>query len=334
MDGFSSEPKEALFYQKLPDSKVRCELCPRTCFISEGLTGFCRVRKNIEGKLYSLVYGKACSISIDPIEKKPLFHFLPGTRALSFATCGCNFACKFCQNYEISQGEPFGEKLSPRDIVELAKVNKVESIAYTYTEPTVFYEYCFDTMKLAKKEGIRNVWVSNGYINPMPIKKLAPFLDAVNIDIKGNEEVYSALCFASLKPVLKSILEFKKNKIWIEITSLIIPGKNDSDEWMGDNSKWIKDNLGPETPLHLSRFYPRYKLLEVKPTPISTLKRLYTVAKKNLDYVYLGNVFESSYESTYCRKCGKVVIRRQGYAVDYENSICRNCGGAISGVFN
>jgi len=325
--------KEALFYEKLPNKKVRCLLCPRKCFISNNSTGFCRVRKNIEGKLYSLVHSRPCTVSIDPIEKKPLFHFLPGTKALSIATCGCNLTCSFCQNYEISQGEIFGEFISPEKVIDLAKKYEVKIIAYTYTEPTVFYEYCLDIMKLAKKENLKNVFISNGYINRDPIRKIAPYLDAVNIDVKGEEKVYSALSHASLKPVLESVLEFKKTKVWIEITSLIIPGYNDSKKWIDDLSAWIKNNLGPETPLHLSRFYPAYKLTNIEPTKISILKKLYKESKKNLKHVYLGNVFDWKYESTYCPKCENLVIRRQGYEVDFNGSKCKKCGTNIAGVF-
>ncbi len=325
--------KEALFYDKLPNKKVRCLLCPRNCFIQNNSTGFCRVRKNLDGKLYSLVYSRPCTISIDPIEKKPLFHFFPGTQALSIATCGCNLTCTFCQNYEISQGEIFGEFLSPEKVVELAKKHKVKTIAYTYTEPTVFYEYCLDIMKLAKIENLKNVFISNGYINKDPIKKIAPYLDAVNIDIKGEEQVYSTLSHASLKPILKSILEFKKTKTWIELTSLIIPGYNDSKEWIDYLSNWIKNNLGSETPLHLSRFHPAYKLTNLEPTKISVLKELHKEAKKKLKYVYHGNVFDQEYESTYCKKCGDLVIKRHGYEIDFKSSKCRKCGTEIAGVF-
>ncbi len=325
--------KEALFYEKLPNKKVRCKLCPRNCFIQNNSTGFCRTRKNLGGKLYSLVYSKPCTVSIDPIEKKPLFHFLPGTTALSIATCGCNFACTFCQNYDISQGEIFGEFMSPEEIIKTAKEHKVSSIAYTYTEPTVFYEYCLDTMKLAKKAGIKNVWVSNGYINKNPIKKIAPYLDAINIDVKGPEKLYSSLCYASLKPVLESLLEFKKYKIWIELTSLIIPGYNDSKKWISYLSDWIKNNLGAETPLHLSRFYPAYKLTNLEPTKISVLKELHEEAKKKLKYVYLGNVFDPEYESTYCPRCDKIVIQREGYNIGKVLSKCRSCNYVIKGVF-
>ena len=324
--------KECLFYEKLPGKKVRCKLCPRECYIQNNSTGFCRVRKNLDGKLYSLVYSRPCTLSIDPIEKKPLFHFLPGTSCLSIATCGCNLACTFCQNYEISQCEIFGEFRSPEEIVDLAKKYKVKTIAYTYTEPTIFYEYSLDIMKLAKKEGLKNVWVSNGYINKEPIKKIMPYLDAINVDVKGPEKLYSSLCYSSLKPVLEALLEFRK--VWIEITSLIIPTYNDSKKWVSYLSNWIKNNLGEDTPLHLSRFYPSYKLRNLEPTKISVLKELYKEAKKKLNYVYIGNVFDSKYESTYCPRCGELIVRREGYNVNFKGYKCKKCNTEIPGVFS
>jgi pyruvate formate lyase activating enzyme len=325
--------KEAKYYKKLENKKVKCELCPRECTILPNNTGACRVRKNLDGKLYSLVYGKVCSISIDPIEKKPLFHFFPGEETLSLATVGCNLFCSFCQNYEISQGEIFGEYYEPKQIIELAEKYRVRIISYTYTEPTIFYEYALDIMKLAKKKNFKNVWVTNGYTNPKPIKEMAPYLDAVNVDVKGNEEVYKKLCKASLEPVLNTLLEYKKNKIWIEITSLIIPGYNDSKEWITFLTNWIKDNLGKDIPLHLSRFFPHYKMLDVKPTPISSLEELYKIAKKNLNYVYIGNVFDSKYESTYCPKCNNIIIERSAYNIKFKAHVCEKCKNKIEGVF-
>ncbi|HIE41284.1 MAG TPA: AmmeMemoRadiSam system radical SAM enzyme [Candidatus Aenigmarchaeota archaeon] len=325
--------KEALFYKKLENKKVKCELCPRTCNILPDKTGACRVRKNLDGKLYTMVYAKPCSISVDPIEKKPLFHLFPGSKTLSLATVGCNLFCSFCQNYEISQGEIFGQYYEPKKIVELAERYGVEIISYTYTEPTIFYEYAFEIMRLAKKKKFKNVWVTNGYTNLEPIEKIIPYLDAVNVDIKGSEEIYKELCKGSLKPVLKTLLKYKKSKIWIEITSLIIPSYNDSEKWVNFLTNWIKDYLGKETPLHLSRFFPHYKLLNIEPTPITTLKKLYRIAKENLDYVYIGNIFESEYENTYCSKCKNLVIKRIDYKVEFKNFRCENCGSKIAGIF-
>lgn len=327
--------KEALFYGKLEGKKLKCGLCARGCIISEGKTGFCNVRKNIDGKLFSLVYGKLCSVAVDPIEKKPLYHFLPGSTALSIATVGCNLRCRFCQNFEIAQvREIFGGETSPKEIVKLAKENKTKSIAYTYTEPTIFYEFALDTMKIAKKEGIKNVWVSNGYITKKPIRKMAKLLDAVNVDIKGDEKVYNELCLASLKPVKESLIEFRKNKIWIEITCLIIPGKNDSAKWMDEITIWIRDNLGRETPLHLSRFFPMHEMKDTEPTPMEILKELHAVARNNLDYAYIGNVPRGKEHNTFCPSCGELAIEREGYFAKSKGRKCRKCGKIIAGVFD
>ncbi|OYT42836.1 MAG: AmmeMemoRadiSam system radical SAM enzyme [Candidatus Aenigmarchaeota archaeon ex4484_56] len=326
--------KEALFYRKLKNKQVKCLLCPKGCEIYPNSTGFCRVRKNIEGTLYSVVYGRPCTLTIDPIEKKPLYHFFPGTTCLSVSTVGCNFACTFCQNFEISQGRIFGEFVTPEVIVKLAKKYNVKSIAYTYTEPTIFFEYAYDTMKLAKREGLYNVWISNGYINKLPIKKISKYLDAVNIDIKGDEQVYKELCYGTLNPVLESLKEFKSyNNIWIEITNLVIPTYNDNVNWIKKLVNWIYENLGENTPLHLSRFHPVYKLNYLEPTSIAKLKKFYTIARKKLNYVYLGNIFEGKYESTYCKKCNKPVIDRQGYSVSFISNICKICNTKIEGVF-
>ncbi|MBN2095302.1 MAG: AmmeMemoRadiSam system radical SAM enzyme [Candidatus Aenigmarchaeota archaeon] len=326
--------KEALFYEKLPEKKVRCQLCARSCLIGEGKAGFCSVRKNIEGKLFSLVYGKLCSIAVDPIEKKPFYHFLPGTRALSIATVGCNLACKFCQNFDISKPkEIFGKNTGPKEVVEAARKNNCQSIAYTYTEPTVFYEYALDVMKLAKRQGLKNVWVSNGYTQKEPIAKMSKYLDAVNVDIKGDEKVYSSLCLASLKPVLSALKEYKKRKVWIEITMLIIPGHNDSEKWMGEITEWVSENLGRETPLHISRFFPMYLMTDVPPTPLETLKKLHKVAKKNLDHVYLGNIPEDLSRDTLCASCGELMVSRSGYKITPPPKACKKCGKKLAGVY-
>jgi pyruvate formate lyase activating enzyme len=325
--------REAQFYEKLKGKKVKCQLCPWKCIISIDSTGICNVRKNIDGKLYSLVYSRACSLCVDPIEKKPLFHFMPSERCLSLATVGCNLSCSFCQNYEISKGEIFGNYLPPKKIIELAEKYKTKIIAYTYTEPTIFYEYALDIMELAKRKNFKNVWVTNGYTNSEPIRKIAPYLDAVNVDVKGDEQVYKKICKGSLKPVIDSLLEYKKNKIWIEVTSLIIPNQNDTLEWINFLTSFIKNNLGEETPLHLSRFYPHYQMLDTPSTPVRILKEFYEKAKKKLDYVYIGNVFEPEYESTYCPKCGELAIKREGYKVEFVNPTCKKCGTKIAGVY-
>jgi pyruvate formate lyase activating enzyme len=336
--------KEALFYSKLEGGKVRCLLCARRCFINPGKAGLCKARKNIGGTLYALTYGKPCAISTDPIEKKPLFHFLPGTFALSISARGCNFRCKFCQNYAISQIEDDSpllqaeemrdhRKVSPSEIVKAAKKEGAASIAYTYTEPTVFYEYALEIMKLAKAEGLKNIWVTNGYINKEPLRKMAKYLDAVNIDIKGNEAVYKSLCLASQKPVLSTLKEFKKQGIWIELTILVIPGHNDSPKWVEEICRWIAENLGEQTPLHLSRFFPSYRMGYVEPTPLATLESLHGIAKKSLKYVYIGNLPLEDYETTYCARCGHPVIKRSGYKIYFKNPSCPKCGEKIEGAY-
>ncbi len=323
--------KEAMFYDKGKDGTVDCRLCARQCkAIKPGKTGFCGVRKNVGGKLYSLVYGKACSAAADPIEKKPLFHFAPGTMCLSIATVGCNFKCLHCQNWEISQGygEIEGNELDPEKIVELAKKRGMKGIAYTYTEPTVFYEYAFDTMRLARKAGLYNVWVSNGYTTPEAIKHMAKLLDAVNVDVKGNDGFYRSVCKApGIQPVFDALIAYKEAGVWIEVTNLIIPGYNDSDSDIEGIVKWIHDNLGPDTPLHFSAFFPNFKLTGVEPTPQKTLTKAYKIAKDaGMSWVYLGNVPGSSYESTTCPKCQKVLIRRVGYTIASYDDRCKKCG--------
>ncbi|MEM7819434.1 MAG: AmmeMemoRadiSam system radical SAM enzyme [Candidatus Aenigmatarchaeota archaeon] len=322
--------KEAMFYEKL-NGNVKCVLCPRNCNILEGKKGFCGVRENRDGKLFSLVYSKPCSIAIDPIEKKPLFHFAPGSETLSIATVGCNFRCSFCQNYEISQpNEIFGKNISPN---ELIAINKTPGFSWTYTEPTVFYEYFYETAKLCKEKKIDvyHVWVSNGYTNIEPIKKSSKFLHAVNVDYKGNEKTYRELCLASLEPVQTALVEYKRYGVWIEITNLIIPGYNDKDEQIKEMVQWILDNLG-QVPLHFSRFFPMHKLLNVEITPEKTLERAAMIAERmGLDYVYIGNIRHEK-ENTYCHNCKHMVIKRSSFSVikmdlkkkgkDYH---CPNC---------
>jgi pyruvate formate lyase activating enzyme len=326
--------KEAMFYDKAAGKKVNCRLCARYCKnIQPGKTGFCGVRKNENGKLYSLVYGKACSAAVDPIEKKPLFHFAPGTSCLSIATVGCNFRCLHCQNWEISQGygEIRGEDLEPEKIIEIVKSQGVPGIAYTYTEPTVFYEYAYDTMRLAKKAGMYNVWVSNGYTTPEAIKHMAKYLDAVNVDIKGNAEFYKKVCVTpGVQPVYDALLAYKKAGVWIEVTNLVIPGYNDNEPDIRKMVTWVKENLGVDTPLHFSAFFPHYKMTDVKPTPTKTLVKSGEIAKKlGMRWIYLGNVPGSPHESTKCWKCGKDVIKRVGYSILSYNDKCPKCGTKV-----
>ena len=330
----ASDRKEALFYRKLAgkNKAVKCGLCPWMCTIPEKKTGHCRVRANFDGRLRSLVYGHPVTIAVDPVEKKPLFHFAPGSRCLSIATVGCNLTCRFCQNSGISQeyGAINGEPMEPREVVALAKRENVAGIAYTYTEPTVFYEYALDIMKLARKAGLYNVWVSNGYTNPLPIKRMAKYLDAVNVDIKGDDEFYRKVCGGlGIAPVFEALKAYKKNGVWIEVTNLIIPGYNDSDKAITNLVEWVGKNLGKETPLHFSAFYPQYKLTNVPATKSATLERAVAIArKKGMKWVYAGNV-RSEHESTWCWKCGSPVIKRAGFDVLSLASECPKCGERV-----
>ncbi len=324
--------KEALFYEKAVNDTVNCHLCARHCTeIPNGSTGFCGVRKNQEGVLYSLVYGKACSIAMDPIEKKPLFHFAPGSECLSMATVGCNFRCMQCQNWEISQpSEISGQEISPEKIVEMAKAQGAKGIAYTYTEPTIFYEYAYDTMKLASKAGLYNVWVSNGYTTPEVIKHASKYLDAVNVDVKGNDKFYKKVCMTpGIKPVYDALLAYKKYKVFTEITTLVVPGYNDRQKDILGIVEWIKDNLGVDVPLHFSAFFPQYKLTDVPPTPLKTVEKCHDIAKRRgMNYVYIGNA-QTDKESTFCAKCGNTVIERTGYSTTYQGDKCKKCGTKV-----
>jgi len=333
--------KEAMFYEKLEGNKVHCYLCSHNCRINEDRRGICGVRENIDGTLCSLVYGKLIASAIDPIEKKPLYHFLPGSKAYSIATVGCNFSCLNCQNYDISQmpkpRKPiFGEDTTPEEIVEAAKRYHCESIAYTYTEPTIFFEYAYDTAKLAKKEGIRNVFVSNGYITEDALKTLAPYLDADNIDLKSfSDEFYRKVCGARLEPVLDAIRLHKELGIWIEITTLVIPSLNDSEENFQMIAKFIKD-LDDGIPWHVSRFHPAYRLLDLPPTPAETLDKARKIGLNvGLKHVYEGNV-PGEGEDTYCHNCRRLLVKRFGYNIaqyDVKDSRCPQCGTEIKGVW-
>ncbi|MCD6399024.1 MAG: AmmeMemoRadiSam system radical SAM enzyme [Thermotogae bacterium] len=329
--------KETMIYEKLRDNIVKCGICAQKCEIHPGQKGLCKVRENIQGKLYSLVYGKAVDVSVDPIEKKPFFHFAPGSRALSVATAGCNLGCKFCQNWEISQEfkEVYGKEYSPKDLAIKAKNWYCDGIAYTYTEPAVFYEYVYDTAKEASPE-LYNVLVTNGYFTPEAIKKISGHIDAANVDYKGDYIFYRKYCLGTRgdDPVKEALKTFKEEKIWFEITNLIIPGLNDSEGWIRTMCKWIVDNLGEDVPIHFSRFYPSYKMLNRNPTPIATLEKAREIAKEEgLWYSYIGNVLGHKYENTYCRGCGKLLIKRYGFNIEEfnidKNMRCIYCGEKI-----
>ncbi len=339
---FPEQLKTALYWSSAGSGKVQCWLCPRQCLIPRGGRGFCRARKNIQGKLYCLTYGQPVAIHLDPIEKKPFFHVYPGTRSFSIASAGCNLRCKFCQNWEISQLDPESVKVDfvlPEEIVRQAKLSGARTIAFTYTEPTVFYEYMLDVAKLATIEGIPCVMHSAGFINPEPLRQLAPYLTAADIDLKGfSEKYYSSFCEGSLKNVLESLKILKEKGVWLEVTNLIIPSANDSDQDIRSLCSWVKDNLGPDTPLHFSRFFPMYKLADLSPTPLKTLLKAGQIARDaGLHYVYVGNIQEDAGEDTFCAVCGKLLIKRAGYTVLEDNIVegkCKYCGAKIPGVWN
>lgn len=289
--------KEALFYRRIGDKKVKCELCPHLCAIAEGRRGICGVRENKDGILYSLVYGKIISSAVDPIEKKPLLHFLPGSFSYSIATAGCNLRCAFCQNREISQMPReqkiiLGEDRRPEEIVEAALKHDCRSISYTYTEPTIFFEFAYDTARLARSKGLKNIFVTNGFINPAPLKEIAPYLDAANVDLKSfKDEYYRKICGARLEPVLDTLRLMKKLDIWIEITTLIIPELNDSTEELKEIASFIKNELGAGVPWHVSAFHPCYKMLDRPPTPKETIIRARDIGlKAGLKFVHPGNI--------------------------------------------
>ena len=332
--------KEALLYEKL-NGDVKCNLCAHRCRIKDGKRGICGVREHRGGKLYSLVYSKAIASHVDPIEKKPFFHFHPGSESFSIATAGCNFKCKHCQNADISQITKHNERISgeflpPKKVVELAKKDGTQGISYTYTEPTIFFEYAYDTAILAKKENLYNNFVTNGYMTAEALNMISPYLDAANVDVKAfTEKFYSEVCGAKLEPVLESIKLMKKLGIWVEITTLIIPTLNDSEDELRQLAEFIK-NLDAGIPWHVSRFHPYYKMNDLPPTPVETLVRAREIGlEAGLRYVYTGNIPGDKGENTYCYNCGKLLIKRFGFSVlenKIENSRCYNCGVKIDGV--
>ncbi len=331
--------KEALFYKKLKEDGVQCQLCPHFCVLKPVERGKCKVRENQNGKLMSLVYAKPCAVAIDPIEKKPFFHFQPGSSSFSVGTAGCNLACKFCQNWTSSQANPEDVRnldLEPKKLVEEALKSGCKSIAYTYNEPTIYYEYVLDTAKLARKKGIKNITVTNGFINPEPLNELDAYIDAANIDLKAfHEDFYKNICSARLKPVLDAIKLMKEKGTWIELTNLVIPTLNDDMEEIKEMCNWIIHNLGKETPLHFSAFYPSYKLLDLPSTKPEFLEKARQEAMKTgLKYVYVGNVVTKS-SNTYCPQCKELAIERSFYITeDYtDKGKCKKCGYKIEGVW-
>ena len=334
--------REAMFYEKIGEEAVRCLLCPNQCTLSNGQRGFCRVREPAGGKLYTLVYELVCSLHVDPIEKKPLFHVLPGSKAFSIATAGCNSRCKFCQNWTISQRSPEetdNRILSAGNLISSARNNGCKSIAYTYTEPIVFYEYVMNAGAAAKINGILNIIVTGGKINPKPLQQLCTVTDAANVDLKAFDEKYlKEVCAQDLGNILQTLKILKQNGVWVEITNLIVPTLNDNMDTIRKMARWIKSELGAEVPLHFSRFWPQYKLRSLYPTPIETLKEARTLAmEEGLQYVYIGNVPDSSAESTICPRCKNIVIKRIGYRVKEINisdkGICKFCGNNIPGIW-
>ncbi len=333
--------KEALLYQKKDGDKVQCQLCAHYCVIANGKKGLCQVRENRDGTLYTLVYGRTITQNVDPIEKKPLNHFYPGSRSFSIATPGCNMRCAWCQNWEISQMPRerhlvSGHELSPENIVSAAKKNACRSIAYTYTEPTIFFEYSYDTARLAREAGIANVYVSNGYMSAEMLELFHPWLDAANIDLKTfRDETYRQYTGADLQPVLDSLKKLSAYGVWLEITTLVIPGVNDDPQELQDISEYIVTELGTETPWHVSRYYPTYKMERTPPTLPETIRQAVEIGRKaGLKYVYPGNLGEETHTS--CPVCGKLLIRRSGFGINRNqidsDGCCPVCGEMIAGV--
>lgn len=329
------------YFTPLGGGAVQCELCPRHCHMEPGERGFCRVRENQGGKCYTLVYGNPCVIHLDPIERKPFFHVLPGTTSLSLATAGCNFDCKFCQTWEISQASPedvYSYDLPADRVIQKTRETGARSIAYTYVEPVIFCEYMLDIGPPAKRAGLLRVVHSNGFINPDPLRDLCDVLDAANIDLKGfTESFYRDLCLGELAPVLETLKILKQEKIHVEITNLLIPLKNDEMSLVRDMCLWIIRELGADTPVHFSRFYPLHKLRNLPPTPVSTLEQARAVAlSTGLEYVYIGNVPGHEGENTFCPHCKKLIIRRSGYMigeVHLTDGRCGFCGKPIPGIW-
>ncbi|MFC1951273.1 AmmeMemoRadiSam system radical SAM enzyme [Chloroflexota bacterium] len=335
------EQKEAMLYEVLQDNKVQCHLCAHQCKIAPSKYGICGVRQNVDGKLQTLVYGKAIAANVDPIEKKPLYHFLPGSKSYSVATAGCNFKCGFCQNWNISQlstksgGDIPGQKLMPQQVVSEAKKTGCASISYTYTEPTVFFEYAYDAAKLAKQAGLYNVFVTNGFMTKRALDTIHPHLDAANVDLKSfRDEYYRKYCKGRLEPILESIAHMRELDIWVEVTTLVIPDENDSDAELNDIAGFIAQ-VDRDIPWHISRFHPDYEFTDHSATPVETLTRAREIGiERGLRYVYLGNVVSNS--DTHCYSCGAQLVKRayfNGNATGIKDGGCASCGNTIAGVW-
>lgn len=338
--GFGPARSTPAQFWKKRGARIVCELCPRRCVLSEGQLGACGVRKVVDGTLRALTYGRPCALNVDPVEKKPLFHFYPGEPIFSLATIGCNLFCDFCQNWQISTARAdalVDEKVvSPAGIVRLAREAGCRLIAFTYTEPTIYYEYMLDIAKLAKKAGVECVIVSNGYINPAPLAKLSPLLSAANIDLKGGPDFYRRRSkVPDPQPILDTIIALKKAGVHVEVTTLLIPGENDGDEEVEERARWIAEHAGRETPYHLSAFHPDHKLRDKPATPPATLLRARDLARKHLAHVYLGNVFLDPGENdTRCPACGALCIERPRGILHLKNGCCPACGHRLSGRFS
>lgn len=341
IDGPADGLVEVPYYDKLEDKMVRCRICPKECRVGDTERGFCGNKENHGGTYYTLAYGNPCSINVDPIEKKPLFHFLPGTKALSLSEAGCNFDCKFCQNWQISQSRPEqirGHDLPPGAVAGYARQSGSRSIAYTYGEPVVFYKYMYDCAAAGRSEGVHSVMISNGYINPEPLRELCDVLDAVKIDYKAHtEKFYAEACLGHLKPVQDALIVLKEEGMWFELVYLLVPTLNGEPAEIKEMSGWLLDKLGPDVPLHFSRFHPTYKLKNLQPTPLSMLEEAREIClDSGMNYVYIGNVPGHRAESTFCPGCGEVVIGRYGYRItkfNLEAGRCGGCGHEIAGVW-
>jgi pyruvate formate lyase activating enzyme len=333
--------RTAMYYEPFDKEHIHCLLCPRGCVITDGLRGNCGVRENRGGKLYTLVFGRPCTYHNDPIEKKPLFHFLPGTNAFSIATAGCNIECKFCQNWQISQARPeevSSVRMLPERVVDMAMKAGCPSIAYTYTEPVIFYEYMYETAKLGKGKGVRSVMITNGFIKEKPMRELCKHLAAVKVDLKAfSEKFYRDICDGTLKPVLETLTLLKEVGIWHEIVVLIVPTLNDGEKETIELCKWVKEELGPDVPVHFTRYHPTYKIKNIPSTPVKTLERARTIAvEEGLKFAYVGNVPGHRWENTYCPRCGEILINRIVYHTDasgLKDGTCKHCGCPIPGVW-